>query len=91
MKLKYIFFLNIFILLQLVNNSYLKENYFSMQLIYNEAINGIYTRQVLSEKYLCVLASEDKVNDQKTYRYIIIYDLNTGAFVKKIKYISIIH
>ena len=60
MKLKYIFFLNIFILLQLVNNSYLKENYFSMQLIYNEAINGIYTRQVLSEKYLCVLASKIK-------------------------------
>ena len=88
MSLIYIIFLNFFILLKLVKNSDFTNNYFSLQLMYEESITGIYTRQVLSEKYLCVLGSQDKVGNQKTYRYIIIYDRNTGAFVKKLKYLS---
>ena len=76
------------ILLKLVNNSYFTDNYFSLQLIYDEVINGIYTRQVLSDKYLCVLGSQDVETNQKFYRYIVIYDRNTGTLVKKIKYLS---
>ena len=76
------------ILLELVNNSYFTDNYFSLQLIYDEVINGIYTRQVLSDKYLCVLGSQDVETNQKFYRYIVIYDRNTGTLVKKIKYLS---
>ena len=85
MDFKIILILFIFISITKVN----AINYFSIKLVDENQTPGTYIRPTISEKgYLYIVTGEDKYINDKQNRFIMIYDLITARFVKKITYNS---
>ena len=71
-----------------VNNSDSTENYFNFNLVDEEMKPGRFISPTISEDgYLYIVTGHDEdFKDNLSQRYIIIYDINTVSFVKKIIY-----
>ena len=84
--------LNIYISLLFFLFNYLlayKEYPYSLILAYESLRPATYIRFATSENgLLYIVTGEDTLDAGKRHRYIIIYDINTASFVKKISYES---
>ena len=78
---------SLFIIIQIIKVNSI--NYFSIKLVDENQTPGTYIRPAISENgYLYIVTGEDGYINDAMHRFIIVYDLNTARFIKKISYKS---
>ena len=84
-----LFSLVIFLICFVIKEANGETNYFSIKLINEEITNGDYARQAKRENgdvYILSATKRQQYNDY--YKYISIFDSNSGSMVRQFKYIS---
>ena len=84
-KVGLISFLIIFFEINNINSESLK---FSVNLIYNHNKPGFYIRQAVSDQYVYVVSAEDAPENQKTTRYVTMFNRKTGSYDRSFSYQS---